>query len=378
MKIVFTGGGTGGHFYPVIAVAEEINKIVSEERLLAPKLYYIGPSPYDAKALYENGIMFRQSPAGKLRKYFSLLNIFDTIKTAVGVFKSIIQLFLIYPDVVFSKGGYASFPTLLAARLLRVPVIIHESDAVPGRVTLWASRFAKRIAISYPETAEHFDKERVAFTGNPVRRELFTIATEGGKEFLDLDPGIPTVLFLGGSQGAEHINNVILDALPRLVERYQVIHQTGRAHFKEIERTTDVVLAESQFKSRYMPFDFLHALALRMAAGAVSLVVSRAGSGSIFEIALWGVPSIIVPIPEEVSRDQRSNAFSYARSGAAIVVEEANLTPNLLVSEIDRLLGDKKLWASMKESTKAFARPRAGRVIAEEIIRFARQHELSP
>lgn len=375
MKIVFTGGGSGGHFYPVIAVAQEINAIVREQKLLAPKLYYIGPSPYDAKALYENGIIFRQSPAGKVRRYFSLLNVLDVFKTALGIVKSIFQLFFIYPDVVFGKGGYASFPTLFAARLLRLPIIIHEGDAVPGRVNLWAGGFAKRIAISYSEATQHFPADRVALTGNPIRQELFTTAPEGGKEFLDLDPTIPTILVLGGSQGAKRINEAVLDALPKLVEHCQIIHQTGKAHIEGVKSTADVVLSGNAHKSRYRPFDFLHTLALRMAAGVTTLAVSRAGSVSIFEIALWGLPSIIIPIPEDVSRDQRRNAFAYARSGAAIVIEEANLTPNVLVSEIQRLLNNEELRATMGKAARSFAKPMAARVIAEEIVQLARSHE---
>ncbi|MBL7045571.1 MAG: glycosyltransferase, partial [Parcubacteria group bacterium] len=153
MKIVFTGGGTGGHFYPIIAVAQSVNAIVAERKLLKPELYYIGPSPYNERALFENNIEFKQSPAGKMRRYFSIKNIFDSIKTFFGIIKAVFQIFSIYPDVVFSKGGYASFPTVLATKLFRIPLIIHESDASAGRVNKWASTFAKKVAVSYPEVA---------------------------------------------------------------------------------------------------------------------------------------------------------------------------------------------------------------------------------
>lgn len=375
MKVVLTGGGTGGHFYPCIAVAQEINAIAEEKNLLSPQLYYVGPTPYDRKALYENGIQFRQSPAGKMRKYFSLLNFWDIFKTGWGIVMATIQLFFIYPDVVFSKGGYASFPTLVAARLLRIPVVIHDSDSVPGRVSIWSGKFAKRIAIAFPEAASAFPFGKVALVGIPIRRELFTIAPEGGKEFLDLDGTIPTIVILGGSQGAERINDAIIDALPQLVENYQIIHQTGSKLLEEVTRTTKLVLEKSTHKRRYKPFDFLNPLALRMAAGAANLIISRAGATSIFEIALWGIPSIIIPIPETVSRDQRKNAFSYARSGAAIVVEEANLTPNLLLSEIERLMSNESKRKEMSKEAKEFAKPKAARKIAEEVVAIALAHE---
>lgn len=375
MRIVVTGGGSGGHFYPIIAVAEAINRIAEERKLLRPELYYIGPEPYDERALYENGITFKPSPAGKVRRYFSLLNVFDFFKTAVGIIKATYQLFSIYPDVVFSKGGYASFPTLVAARLLRIPVVIHESDAVPGRVNAWAGSFARRIAISYPEAAGYFKKGNIAHTGNPVRKDLWNHGVESGVEFYKLEANLPTILVLGGSQGSQNINDVIIDALPRLVEHYQVIHQTGALHFPEVDRTTKLVLRENTNAHRYRPFPFLNTLELRMAAGAAKLIISRAGSGSIFEIAAWGLPSIIVPIPEKVSHDQRKNAYAFARVGAATVIEEHNLTPNLLGSEIDRILSDEPLQEEMRSAASAFAAPDAADMIAEGIVEIALEHE---
>lgn len=375
MKIVFTGGGSGGHFYPCVAVAQEVNAIAEERKLLSPQLYYIGPTPYDRKALYENGITFKQSPAGKMRVYSSFLNFFDIFKTAWGIIRTAWQLFVIYPDVVFSKGGHASFPTLVAARVLRVPVVIHDSDSMPGRVSVWSGKFARRVGIAFPEAASAFPEENVAVVGVPIRRELFTIAPEGGKEFFGLDRSSPTIVILGGSQGARRINDTVIDTLPRLVETYQIIHQTGSELFEEVQRTTKLVLEKSPMKHRYKIFDFLNPLALRMAAGAADIVISRAGSTSIFEIALWGLPSIVVPIPETISRDQRSNAFSYARSGAAIVIEENNLTSNVLLSEIQRLMGDEAKRRAMGEAAKVFSRPEAARTIAEELIAISRTHE---
>ncbi len=138
MKIVFTGGGTGGHFYPIIAVAERVNQIVDAENIIGPKLYYISNSPYDEEVLFENGILYEEVYAGKmgvsrsLKNYF--LNFFDSFKVFIGTLNAIYKMFSIYPDVVFGKGGYASFPAILAARILRIPIIIHESDSTPGRV----------------------------------------------------------------------------------------------------------------------------------------------------------------------------------------------------------------------------------------------------
>lgn len=379
MRIVFTGGGTGGHFYPIIAIAREVHALAREKRLLEAELYYIAPAPFDKKVLFENRIAFRQSPAGKMRRYFSLLNIFDIFKTAFGILKALIQLFSIYPDVVLSKGGYASFPTVIAARILRIPVVVHESDVVPGRANRWAAKFAHSIAVSYKEAVGQFPdkKEKVALVGNPIRREFFIPAKEGAHEFLDLDKFTPVVFVLGGSQGAARINSVILEALPALIERYQIIHQTGRANMEEIKKLAPVILGDNPKRNRYKPFDYLNLLAMRMAAGASSLVITRAGSGAIAELAAWGAPSILIPIPEKISHDQRKNAFAYARTGAAVVVEEENITPNILTAEINRLMDDPALRETMGEKAREFARPDAARKIAELLVHIALEHELA-
>ena len=175
MKILFTGGGSGGHFYPIIAVVEALNDLVRERKLLEPELIYAAPDPYDREMLIANGIRFVPTSAGKIRNYFSILNFFDYFKTAWGVLRSVLRVFFLYPDVVFGKGGYASFPTLLAAKLFKIPVVIHESDSTPGRVNRWAGTFAQKIAVSFPEAAHYFPKDKVAYTGNPVRKSILIV-----------------------------------------------------------------------------------------------------------------------------------------------------------------------------------------------------------
>lgn len=378
MKILLTGGGTGGHFYPVIAIAQELNEISKENRLLRPELFYMSTQPYNEGLLFENNIIFEKVSAGKIRGKKSFLNIisnfFDLFKTFSGVLTALWRVFIIYPDVVFGKGGYASFPALFAARLLMIPVVIHESDSVPGKVNIWAGKFARRIAISYPEASKFFLKDKTAYTGNPVRREVQEPLTAGSYEFFDFNKDIQTVLILGGSQGAKFINEVVLNTLPELVSKYQVIHQTGKNNIKVMEETRDVVLQGNQYKDRYKPLPYLDVLNLRRSAGIADIVISRAGS-TIFEIALWGKPSIIIPIPEPTSHDQRTNAYSYARSGSAIVIEEKNLASGVLLSEIDRILQNPAEKEKMRESALAFARSDSARLIAQEITSIALEHE---
>lgn len=377
MKIVLTGSGSGGHFYPLIAVAEQIRTQANAKNLLDPELIYIGPQPFDKQALAELDIEFVHAHAGKLRRYRSILNIFDGFKTAWGIVQATMQLYSIYPDVVFSKGGYASFPTLVAAKILRIPVVIHESDASVGRANMFAASFARAIGIAHPETAKAFPKkvqDKIALVGNPIRHELETTTPEGGHEFLKLKDDVPTILILGGSLGAQSINDVVMDAIPTLVEKYNIIHQTGAEHLEEVKGLAGVRLKDSRNADRYRAFGLLNALALQMAAGISSLIVSRAGSGSIFEIASWGVPSILVPMPEDVSHDQTKNAFSYAKSGASQVMVQRNLTPHLFVSEIGRIMNDPGLQKSMSAAAKAFAKPEAASKVASVVIETALEH----
>ncbi len=375
MKILFTGGGTGGHFYPIIAVAEGVRDLVHDRKLIQPELFYAAPEPYDQDLLFQNDITYIKTPAGKIRHYFSILNVTDALKTAWGIMWSLWRMFFLYPDVVFGVGGYGSFPTLFAARVLRIPVVIYATDAVPSRVNKWAGKFATKIAISFPEAAKYFPSDKVAHTGNPIRKSLLIPARQGAHEFLKLDPLIPIILVIGGSQGSVAINDAILAALPRLVEKYQIVHQTGEANIVEVEGRAQIALGDTLNQNRYRPFGYLNELAIRMTAGVAKLVVSRAGAGSIFEIATWGIPSILVPIPEEISHDQTQNAFAYAKSGAATVVDQANFKPGVLMSEIDRILEHPNIARAMGNAARSYARVDAARTIAEALLAIALSHE---
>lgn len=375
MKILLTGGGTGGHFYPLIAIAEEINRIAEERGLLRPELYYAAPTPFDQKELFDNGITFMPVSAGKRRRYISLLNFFDLFKTAWGIVRAIGTLYRIYPDVVISKGGFGAYPILWAARILTIPVIVHESDAAPGRVNIWSGTFARRVAVSWKEAAEYFPREKVAYTGHPVRAGITTRIDERSYSLLKLERKTPIILILGGSQGARMINDVILDILPQLIPKYQIIHQMGVKNEKlGLGPATVALGAEHPHLSRYHPYGFLTSFELRMAAGVASLVISRAGS-AIFEIAGWGLPSIIIPITDSNGDHQRKNAYSYARSGSCVVIEEKNLTAHLLAAEIEKIMTNPKVQATMAEAARQFFKKGAATTIATEAIEISLKHE---
>ena len=375
MKIIFAGGGTGGHFYPIIAVVEEVNKLIDENNIVDAKLYYFSDSPYDKEILFQNRLIFEKVSAGKLRLYFSFKNFIDVFKMGFGILSAIIKVFRIYPDVIFSKGGYAAFPTVVAGKILNIPIIMHESDTMPGRVNIFTAKFARKIAVSFKEAGLQFPYNKTAWTGHPIRQEImFRGSKDKGLEYFKLESNLPTIFVMGGSQGAELINNVLLDALPELLEKYQVIHQTGIKNLESTRGRAGIVLENNANKNRYITLPFLNSLQMKMATGAADLIISRAGS-TIFEIASWGIPSIVIPITNSNGDHQRKNAFAYAHSGACSVIEEINMTKSVLIEEVERIFNDKMVYAKMTQGANLFAKKDAGSKIAKEIIAVALSHE---
>jgi UDP-N-acetylglucosamine--N-acetylmuramyl-(pentapeptide) pyrophosphoryl-undecaprenol N-acetylglucosamine transferase len=375
MKILFAGGGTGGHFYPIIAVAEALNALMDEKHLVGVELFYMSDSPIDPDLLQKTGMTYVEVKTGKKRTYSSFQNFIDLFKTFFACMNATIKIFAIYPDVIFGKGGYASFPALFAARLLRIPVVIHESDIVPGRVNQWVANYAEKVAVSYPEATTHFPhQDRVALTGQPIRKTLLEVPPEDPNELFQLEPGVPMILVLGGSQGAEKINENLIDVMPQLVEKYQVIHQTGDANLLWMKKRAAGVLTGNPNAARYRPYGFLEAKHLRIAAKGATLVISRAGS-TIFEIALWEKPSILIPLAIARNDHQRKNAYSYARTGAAMVVEEENLKPAIFSSVITSIMEDQTRREQMIAGAKSFTKTDAAEKIAAALLSIATHHD---
>lgn len=373
MRIVLTGGGTGGHFYPLIAVAEAVR---DRDTALSQRteLIYMGPEPYNDASLTRLNIRFVYCPAGKRRRYFSLLNYTDKFKTLYGLFVAIRKLYALYPDAIMSKGGYTSIPIVLAAWLLRIPIVIHESDAVPGRANKLAARFARYIAISYDDTVANFPKEKVALTGIPIRKSFFA-KQPNPHERLGIGTDRHVIFATGGSQGAERINNLILESLDELLPKFSVIHQAGADHEAKVTESAGELIKDTSLLEHYFVYGHMDAERFAAAQQAASVIVSRAGSGTIAEIALSGKPAILIPIPEEVSHDQRANAYAYARSGAATVIEEKNLTDGLLEAELTKILTDEAHYTQMQQAALAFTRPDAAYTLADTLLGIGNEHK---
>ena len=370
MRIVLVGGGSGGHFYPLVAVAEELNASSSK-----PELYYFGPEPYDEDELIKHNIEFVSCPAGKLRRYFSIANITDFFKTIAGVFVAIYKLFVVYPDVVFSKGGYTTVPVMLAAKILFIPIVIHESDSVPGISSKVGAKLSQYIGIAYDEVAGYFPKSKTALVGIPIRKSIQQRFDKAeARQFLNIPNDKALLYVTGGSKGAERLNNQIIEALPRLLPSTRVFHQVGESNLGFMQERAQVVLTDPSMLDSYYLQAHLNEETVAMALSAADLVITRAGSTTLFEIAQHETPAIIVPIPESISHDQRSNAYAYARNGAAVVMEEDNITENLLIQEIESILKDGNKYQEMVAATRAMQYPEAAKKIADILISIGKEH----
>jgi len=378
MRIALTGGGSGGHLFPALAVAQEIKKIIKQNIYKIPlgegtgvEFMFIGPETVGEELLIQANIQRRVIMAGKLRRYVSLQNIFDIFKIPVGIVQALWHLFFFMPNAVFSKGGYGSVPVVIAAWVFGIPVIIHESDAIPGLANKFCSALAQKIAISFPESTQFFSskkKNKIALTGNPVREDLLNGNLEEAKKTFGLSGLKSVLLVLGGSQGAKMINDVISNSLPLLISRCEIIHQCGNNNYEEIKKDMG-----NKQPPGYFLFPFLDVNQMKHAYAAANLVISRAGAGTIAEIATLGKPSILIPLPNSAADHQLKNAMSYAESGSAMIIDQMNLTPHLFQDRIFSLLDNADLIKKMGDNAKKFNSPDAARLIAQEVLNIAKQ-----
>lgn len=372
MKILFAGGGTGGHIIPIIAVAREIRRIYPEKDL---NFSYLGPKNKLGEILLsQEGIKTKTIFSGKIRRYFSFQNFVDILfKIPIGIIQSFFHIFISAPDLIFSKGGYGSLPTVISGWILQVPIFLHESDIVPGLTNRISSRFALEVFVSFPRT-QHFSRKKMLLVGNPIRREILEGSTEKAKELFNLTGEKPVVLILGGSQGAQSINDVLLGVLPGLLRSFELIHQCGEKNYNQVKSEVKVVLSK-KLEKYYHLCSFLKEIELKHAYRAADLIISRAGSGSIFEIAALKKPSILIPFPAAASEHQLKNAYAYAENGAGLVMEESNLTSNFFLERVKYLFFHPQRLKEMEKGAEAFSQPQAARIIAEYIIGYFTEYE---
>jgi len=371
MKIVFAGGGTGGHILPIIAVCREIRRIYSNKDL---EFFYIGPKDeFGEIFLSHEGIKIKHVLSGKIRRYSGwktyLRNIVDILfKIPVGILQSFFIVLFLNPDLLFSKGGYGSIPGVISSWLLGVPIFLHESDVVPGMSNRFLSKFAVMIFVSFPRT-EYFPPRKMIMTGNPIRREILEGLKGEAKKLFKIDSDKPVVLILGGSQGAQRVNDEILEDLADMLETFEVIHQCGEKNYRQVKSESKSIITEELEKSYHL-YPILKEELIKQAYSVCDIIISRAGSGSIFEIAASGKPSILIPLPESAQNHQVKNAYIYAENGATIVMEEINFTSHFFVQKLKFLFMHHDELAKMRKAALEFAKPEAAKTIAQYFIDY--------
>ena len=367
MKVLFTGGGTGGHLFPIIAIIRELKKISTRKDI---DLFYAGPKDALADTLFaEEEIKVKKILAGKIRRYFSLMNFIDLFfKVPLGIIQSFFYIFFLSPDLIFSKGGYGSFPIVFAGWLLRVPIFLHESDVAPGLANRYLDKFSIENFVSFRNT-EHFSPKKMIVVGNPIREGILKGSVKEAKKLLKLKGEKPVLLILGGSQGAQLINDTVLIVINEILEHFELIHQCGQKNFREIKLETEVRIKKEK-KGSYYLFPFLEEQGLKQVYAAADLIISRAGAGIIFEIAALGKPSILIPLASSAQEHQVKNAYAFAKQDRAIVIEEANLTPNFLLEKLKYLFSRPHELKYLSNNARKWARPRAAKIIAEYIKEY--------
>ncbi|HLN18583.1 MAG TPA: undecaprenyldiphospho-muramoylpentapeptide beta-N-acetylglucosaminyltransferase [Patescibacteria group bacterium] len=362
MKIVLTGGGTGGHLVPLVTVAGEIKKKVPDADFV-----FMGPNgKIELEILGPTGIRIRKIMSGKMRRYVSGYNFLDILKIPIGIIQALFWLLIEMPDAVFSKGGYASLPIVLVSWMYRIPVLIHESDSNPGMANSMMAKFVERVAISYPEAEKYFPPEQVVFTGNPVRSDIRDGDPQNARQIYHFIDSKKVIFIQGGSLGARAINKRILDILPQLLHKYQVIHQTGDANFEEV-KTKAGVLGIKAGRDGYFVMAFFGE-EIKDILAVSDLIISRAGAGTLSEIAAVKKPAIVIPLSTAANNHQRMNAYSIAKNGGCLVLEEDNLGSHMLLDKIEELMNNDELRQKMSERIGIYYHPDAAERIADGVL----------
>lgn len=352
MRVLLVGGGTGGSVAPLLAVASTINS-----RFPSTQFLFLGSVKGPEQVLAESaGIRFAAISSGKLRRYFSIQNLFDIFRLVAGIFQAGRILRTFRPDVVVSAGSYLAVPVIWSAWWRRIPIHIHQQDIIPGLANRSTAICASTITVAFEKSLGDFSKAKTAWIGNPVRPELFSGQPQRARERFELRDDLPVILAFGGGTGALHLNQLVAEAGLRLLDSYQIIHITGGR--------------QDAFQLKHPNYHAVEFLTEAMAdAYAVAdVVVCRAGLSTLSEIAALGKPAVIIPLPES---HQEVNAELFKENGAAIVLSERGLTHEKLSAELKNLANDSKRRQRLSTQIKSLSRLDANARLAEAVTKLA-------
>ena len=372
MRILISGGGTGGHIYPALAVARELRARYDAE------LLFVGDvNGLETEIVPRAGIPFTGITAGKLRRYLSPQTFTDLARIPAGMAQALRVVRQFRPDAAFTSGGYVSVPAGMAARLLRVPLVMHQQDVSPNLANRLLTPVATRISVSFSDSLRFFPRQRTSLAGNPVREEILALAGTDAmahRRALGFDPAVPLLLVTGGSQGARHLNEVVVEALPWLLPQCQILHVSGRLTHAATQRAAEQQLAAlPALAARYQLHPYLEEQ-MAMALAASDVVLCRSGAATLAELAILGRASMLVPLPPGFTGSpQAVNARMFCDAGAAIMVLDRDLTARRLCDAILPLLKDSVTRATMAELARTLGRPDAAVKLAETVATLAQR-----
>jgi len=382
MRIVLTGGGTGGHLVPLQPLIETLRTVHQEKKEKLPRwidrdnlqIYFMGVADEQMEQfLNDLGVKVVKIPAGKLRRYSSPRTFTDLLfRLPVGLMKAMWQMWRVMPDVVISKGGYGSLPVGLAATIYRVPLLLHESDAVMGLANIIMANWAEVITVGMPATRHNmrYHKRKTILTGTPVRKGLARESKAASKRMFDIDEDEPVLLVMGGSQGATKINEMALEILPIILEEMAVIHITGEDHIEQVKKEARELIGPSDRENYYKPVGYLKEK-MGPALMAADLVITRAGATSLAELAHLRKPTIIIPLPSSAQDHQVTNAQVFEVADAARLISQENLGKTMLVQNIKDLMESEQMRETLSANIRRFDYPNAARDISKIAFKLA-------
>ncbi|MBE3558963.1 MAG: undecaprenyldiphospho-muramoylpentapeptide beta-N-acetylglucosaminyltransferase, partial [Ktedonobacteraceae bacterium] len=371
MRVVISGGGTGGHIYPALAVAAQLRDLYG-----ADILYLGSDDGLETRLIPAAGLRFAAIKAGKLQRFVSWKTVQGVARVPVGVVQAIGIVRRFRADVAFTSGGYVAVPAGLAARLNGVPLLMHQQDVPPNLANRLLAPLATRISVSFADSLRYFPASKTVCLGNPVRQAMLDVrqvTPQQARVQLDLDADLPLLLVTGGSQGARHLNQVVCRALPELLSFCQVLHISGNRLFDETRElaATATTKLDKGLMQRYRLVPYMTD-EMPLALQAAQLVVCRAGAATLSELALLGRPALLVPLPPAIgSSPQEANAETFRRAGAAEVIADTAFSPESLIERVSSVLAQPARYQAMVEAGQTFAKPEATQHIVEMIVRIA-------
>lgn len=372
MRVIISGGGTGGHIYPALTIARAINDIQPADIL------FVGTRQgLEADIVPKEGFPFATVDAGGIDRRLTLDNLRALWRSFTGLFEAYGVIRRFRPDIVIGTGGYVCGPVLLTASLLGIPALIQEQNVIPGVTNRILARFVAKIAAGYPEAAKNFgaNRDKVVVTGNPVRREVLTATREEGLKALGLSPDRLTVLVAGGSRGARSINTAMAEVHARFAGRdgIQILHATGSGEYNNIVGLLGEAGIDPAKTGNISIVPYLYNMPQALAAA--DLAVFRAGAIGLAELTARGIPAVLIPYPYAAENHQEFNARVLESRGAAHVIRDADLSGALLADTLEALLGDAARLRAMAEASRELGRPGAAAAIARLAVDIAaRRH----